>query len=74
MDTPEAAEKYLISLMAGTYSSLEIDGQDRINEALTALSSKGGLNAQLRNHMKKEGSEDALYNGFLQLGERLNLN
>jgi pyrroline-5-carboxylate reductase len=74
LDTPEAAEKYLISLMAGTYSSLEIDGQDRINEALTALSSKGGLNAQLRNHMKKKGSEDALYNGFMQLGERLNLN
>ena len=74
LDTPEAAEKYLISLMAGTYSSLEIDGQDRINEALTALSSKGGLNAQLRNHMKMKGSEDALYNGFIQLGERLNLN
>ena len=74
VDTPEAAEKYLISLMAGTYSSLKIDGQDRINQALVSLSSKGGLNAQLRNHMKKEGSEDALYNGFLQLGERLNLN
>ena len=74
VDTPEAAEKYLISLMAGTYSSLKIDGQDRINQALVSLSSKGGLNAQLRNHMKKEGSEDALYNGFLQLGDRLNLN
>jgi hypothetical protein len=60
--------------MAGTYSSLKIDGQDRINQALTSLSSKGGLNAQLRNHMKKEGTEDSLYNGLLQLGERLNLN
>jgi pyrroline-5-carboxylate reductase len=74
LDTPEAAEKYLISLMAGTYSSLKIDGQDRINQALTSLSSKGGLNAQLRNHMKKEGTEDSLYNGLLQLGKRLNLN
>ena len=74
LNTKEDAEKYLISLMAGTFSSLKIDGKDRINEALASLATKGGLNAQLREHMKKEGTENALHTGLFHLGKRLNLN
>ncbi len=32
-----------------------------------------GLNAQLRDHMKQEGTEKTLYKGLLKLGERLKL-
>ena len=73
LDEEGAAERYLISLMSGTYSSLKLDGRGRINEALDSLSTKGGLNAQLRDHMKQEGTEKILYKGLLKLGERLNL-
>ena len=45
-----------------------------INEALASLATKGGLNAQLREHMEKEGTENALHNGLFHLGKRLNLN
>jgi len=74
LNAKEDAEKYLISLMAGTFSGLKIDGKNRINEALASLATKGGLNAQLREHMKKEGTENALHNGLFHLGKRLNLN
>jgi len=73
LDKEGEAERYLISLMSGNYSSLKLDGKGRINEALDSLSTKGGLNAQLREHMKKEGTENTLYKGLLKLGERLNL-
>ena len=74
LDSPETAESYLISLMAGTYSGIKKDGLNRINEELNSLATEGGLNSQLRNHMRNEGIEDALYKGLSKLGKRLNLN
>jgi pyrroline-5-carboxylate reductase len=74
LDSPEQAESYLISLMAGTYSGMKKDGLGRINQELNSLATEGGLNAQLRNHMRNEGTEDALYNGLSKLGKRLNIN
>jgi hypothetical protein len=60
--------------MAGTYSGIKKDGVNRIAEELSSLSTKGGLNSQLRKHMRDEGVEDILYNGLSSLGKRLNLN
>ena len=74
LDSSEVAESYLVNLMAGTYSGIKKDGVNRIAEELSSLSTKGGLNSQLRNHMKDEGVEDSLYKGLSCLGRRLNLN
>ena len=74
LDSSEVAESYLVNLMAGTYSGIKKDGVNRIAEELNSLSTKGGLNSQLLNHMRDEGVEDTLYNGLSSLGKRLKLN
>ncbi len=67
------AETYLLSLMAGTFSSLPKDGNDRIGEALGSLATEGGLNAQLRMHMQDAGAERSLGEGLHALSRRLKL-
>lgn len=69
----QTAEAYLLSLMAGTFSSLPKDGADRIGEALGSLATEGGLNAQLRAHMQEAGAERALGEGLGALERRLGL-
>ena len=39
--------------MAGTFSSLKIDGKDRINEALASLATKGEKNLMLSYENKR---------------------
>ncbi len=68
-----AAETYIVSMLAGFFQSLPQDGQDRLAEALGALSTEGGLNATLRQHMKDAGAEDQLKKGLDGFKDRLGL-
>jgi pyrroline-5-carboxylate reductase len=69
----EAAETYLVSMLAGFFGSLPKDGQGRLVEALNALSTEGGLNATLRSVMKDQGAETALQQGLEGFEDRLGL-
>lgn len=68
-----AAEAYLIAMLAGFYQGLETDGRARLDAALAALSTAGGLNATLRAHMKQAGTEQDLRDGLDGFKPRLGL-
>jgi len=69
----KAAEIYVIALLGGYASSLPIDGQHRLSEAIQALSTEGGLNATLRAHLDQAGVQQALLDGLDSFRERLGL-
>ncbi|MEM9717224.1 MAG: NAD(P)-binding domain-containing protein [Pseudomonadota bacterium] len=64
----KAAEAYIASLVAAQLSTLPVGG---VAEALEDLSTEGGLNATLRQHMS--ASEDHLVEGLKTFEERLKL-
>jgi len=65
------AEVYVATLVGGYLGSLPKDGQERFREALYDLSTEGGLNTQLLTHNRSHGMTEFLYEGFVQLGRRL---
>ena len=67
----EQAEVYVATLISGYLSSLPKDGRERFREALFDLSTEGGLNTQLLTHNRAHGMTEFLYEGFEQLGRRL---
>lgn len=68
-----SAETYVASLFSGYFRHLETDGDGRFAEIVSALSSTGGLNATLREHLKREGVNDVLLSGLDGFEERLGL-
>jgi pyrroline-5-carboxylate reductase len=70
---PRGAEAYVSSLFAGYFNHLPTDGDGRFAEVISALSSPGGLNATLREHLKREGVYDALQSGLDGFEDRLGL-
>lgn len=68
-----AAEAYVAGLFAGYFRHLPTDGDGRFGEVVASLSSTGGLNATLREHLKREGAYDALQGGLDGFEERLGL-
>jgi pyrroline-5-carboxylate reductase len=69
----EAAEAYLVSMLGGFLIGLPQDGKGRVAEALTALSTEGGLNATLRQHMSGRGVLNDLTDGLDGFRSRLGL-
>lgn len=70
---PRGAEAYVAGLFAGYFAHLQTDGDGRFAEVVAALSTTGGLNATLREHLKREGAYDALLSGLDGFEERLGL-
>jgi pyrroline-5-carboxylate reductase len=70
---PKAAEQYLVAMLGGFFSGLPQDGDGRLTEALNALSTEGGLNQTLRQHMERGGVLDDLSAGLDGFRERLGL-
>ena len=68
-----AAEIYVVGMLGGCASSLPVDGQQRLSEALQALSTEGGLNATLRAHLDNAGVQAALIEGLDSFRLRLGL-
>ena len=68
-----SAEAYVASLFAGYFRHLATDGDGRFSEVIASLSTTGGLNATLREHLKREGAYDALLSGLDGFEERLGL-
>lgn len=69
----QAAEAYVIAMLAGFLGSLPTDGRGRAAEALASLATEGGLNATLRAHMREGGAEDLLVQGLDSFRGRLGL-
>lgn len=67
------AETYVSSLFAGYFRHLPTDGDGRFAEVISALSTTGGLNSTLREHLKREGAYDTLLSGLDGFEERLGL-
>lgn len=67
------AEAYVAGLFAGYFRHLQTDGDGRFGEVIASLSTTGGLNATLREHLKREGAYDALLSGLDGFEERLGL-
>lgn len=68
-----AAEAYVVAMLGGFIGALPIDGKRRIDEALEALSTEGGLNATLRTHIQDAGVLDTLHQGLDGFKLRLGL-
>ena len=73
INDPSSAEQYVISMLAGYTKQLPLDGENQIAQALTALSTEGGLNATLRQHMDDAGTQTALTTGLDSFKQRLGL-
>ena len=69
----QSAETYVASLFAGYFRHLPTDGAGRFGEVIASLSTTGGLNSTLREHLKREGAYDALLSGLDGFEERLGL-
>ncbi|MGB0852538.1 MAG: NAD(P)-binding domain-containing protein [Pikeienuella sp.] len=69
----QSAEAYVASLFAGYFRHLPTDGAGRFGEVIASLSTTGGLNSTLREHLKREGAYDALLSGLDGFEERLGL-
>ncbi|MEM7528468.1 MAG: NAD(P)-binding domain-containing protein [Pseudomonadota bacterium] len=69
----QGAEAYVVAMLGGFLGSLPTDGAGRIDEAIAALDTEGGLNQTLRERMRAEGSYDALEAGLDAFRERLGL-
>ncbi len=67
------AEAYIVALFAGYLGGMPKDGQGRLLEALQGLSTEGGLNASLRQHMQKAGVLGDLRDGLDAFRPRLGL-
>lgn len=65
------AEQYILNMMAGFYGALPKDGAARLDEALQALSTEGGFNATLRDHMDQAEAPETLYVGLEAFKARL---
>lgn len=70
---PRAAEAYMAQLFKGTFANFPADGEGRFAAAIEALSTEGGLNATLREHMASAGAYDALTQGLDGFEARLGL-
>jgi pyrroline-5-carboxylate reductase len=68
-----AAEAYVIAMLGGFIGALPTDGKGRLDQALQALSTEGGLNATLRVHITDAGVLDALHSGLDNFKPRLGL-
>ena len=69
-DAP-GAEAYVTALIAGYFRDMRFDGSGEVKTALEALSTEGGLNATLRDHMA--GARETLGEGLDALRPRLGL-
>lgn len=67
------AEIYLATLAAGYLGAMDKDGMQRLDQAMERLSTKGGLNHQLLQHMQDSGLAENLEKGLQQLAGRLRL-
>ncbi len=65
------AEIYLASLAAGYLGAMDRDGMQRLDQAMEKLSTTGGLNHQLLQHMQSSGLTENLEKGLQQLARRL---
>jgi pyrroline-5-carboxylate reductase len=69
-DAPKA-EAYVAALIAGYFKGMAFDGSGEVKGLLDALSTEGGLNATLRDHMA--GSRETLLEGLDAFRPRLGL-
>lgn len=72
-DDRKAAEIYMVTMLAGYLASLPTDGDSQIQAALSSLSTEGGLNATLKQHMLDSGTLDRLMAGLHSFNDRLGL-
>lgn len=72
-DDPVAAEQYMVAMLGGFFTGLPQDGNGRLDEALNALNTDGGLNQTLRQHMEQHGALDDLNDGLDGFRARLGL-
>lgn len=70
---PTTAEQYLVAMLGGFFQGLPQDGNGRLNEALNALNTEGGLNQTLRVHMERAGVLGDLTDGLDGFRDRLGL-
>ena len=68
-----AAEAYVVAMLGGFIGVLPTDGNGRLEEALEALSTEGGLNATLRAHITDAGVLETLHQGLDGFKPRLGL-
>jgi pyrroline-5-carboxylate reductase len=68
-----AAEAYVAGLFAGFMRDVAEDQTQSFQDALHSLSTEGGLNASLRDHMRAAKADEALRTGLDQLKPRLGL-
>ena len=68
-----AAEAYVVAMLGGFIGALPIDGNKRIDEALEAVSTEGGLNATLRAYIQDAGVLNTLHQGLDGFKPRLGL-
>ena len=73
-DDPQNAERYVANLISGYLNALPKDGAGRFKAAMEDLSTEGGLNNQLRQHIAESGYYDTLISGLDSLIERLRVN
>ena len=73
IEDQQSAETYVVSMLGGYTSSLPIDGNHRIQDALTSLSTEGGLNATMRQHLEDAGVQATIYEGLDSFRTRLGL-
>ena len=65
------AEIYMLTLFSGFLKNIPKDGDNQFPEALKELSTEGGLNWQLINHIEESGHFDVLVEGLNGLRNRL---
>ncbi len=65
------AEQFLTSLVGGALSARSADEANLFATMLDELNTKGGLNAELREHMMSAGMNEALIDGLERLEMRL---
>lgn len=64
-------ERYVANLVSGYLGAMPKDGAGRFKEAMEDLSTDGGLNNQLRQHITESGHYETLRNGLDELHRRL---
>ena len=62
-----------MAMLGGFFSGLPQDGDGRLDDALNALNTEGGLNQTLRKHMEQGGVLDDLTSGLDGFRGRLGL-
>lgn len=69
----KSATAYFVGLFAGQLASFSDETDLKFADVLQSLSTEGGLNATLRQHMRDAGAVEALGEGLKALGPRMNL-